>query len=234
MLERFKSRPIARALEELPGYGNRAQVEREVTVLFADIRGFTTFSDGRPPREVAALLMAYFDVVVPIIEKHGGALNQYMGDGMMVLFGAIERHEDHAVRAVRAAVEMVREVNANRREWREHGLPKLRIGVGINTGPTVVGSIGSKHRMDFTAIGETTNWAARMEALNKEMLTEILISEKTWEEIPPDEAEKLGCQRLGREVSVRGKKAALRVHAVVVPRSADSSLPGGAATAEPR
>jgi adenylate cyclase len=225
LLELFKSRAIARQLEQRPLYAARAMHEREVTVLFADIRGFTTFSDGRNPREVADLLMAYFDVVVPIIEQNGGALNQYMGDGMMVLFGAIDAQPDHALRAVRAAVEMVRAVGRNRQQWRDLGLPSLRIGVGINTGKTVVGSIGSQRRLDFTAIGETTNIAARIEALNKDLQTEILISEQTWEEVPADEAGQLGCETVGREVSVRGKKTPLRVHAVIVARASDSNRP---------
>jgi adenylate cyclase len=225
LLELFKSRPIARELEQRPTYGARALQDREVTVLFADIRGFTPFSDGRNPREVAGLLMAYFDVVVPIVERHGGAVNQYMGDGMMVLFGAIEHQDDHALRAVRAAVEMVQQVNVNRREWRERGLPGMRIGVGINTGVTVVGSVGSRHRLDFTAIGETTNIAARIEALNKELQTEILISEQTWQELPPAEAARLGCEAMGREMTLRGKKSPLRVHAVIVAKASDSAPP---------
>ena len=212
----FMATAIADWFEKDPSRIHRTIAEREVTVLFADVRGFSTYSDGRPPREVASLLMAYFDVIVPIIERHGGAVNLFMGDGIMVLFNATHDQPDHAVRAVRAAVDMVRAVRADAVKWAKLGKPDMRIGVGINTGATVVGTIGARHLLDFTAIGDTTNMAARIEAHNKETLTEILISGDTYEEVPAAEREALGCDPRPLSFVPRGKSGPIVVHAVNV------------------
>jgi adenylate cyclase len=232
MLGRFKSHAIARAMEADPTRMTPGGEERELTILFADIRSFSTFSESHTPREVVALLNNYFERVVPVIEKHGGTLNQYMGDGMMVLFGAPTAYKDHAERAVRAAVEMVRLVHANAALWEELGRPGLRIGVGINTGKVVVGVVGSKNRLDYTAIGDATNTAARIEALNKEFHSEILISEATRAAMGEEKAGRLGCQAEGREVFVKGKQVKLTVYAVEAGEGAGASGPPAAFRSE--
>lgn len=219
MMRAFMATAIADWFENDPSRLQRKIEEREVTVLFADIRAFSVFSDGRNPREVARLLMEYFDVALPLFEKHGGALNQYMGDGMMVLFGATDDQADHAARAVRAGVDLIRAIRGHAKKWAELGMPGLRIGVGINTGQTVVGAISAQNLMDFTAIGDTTNAAARIESLNKEQGTEFLISDKTFEQVSREELARLGCESEGRVVHVRGKKEPLTVHVVNVPAS---------------
>ena len=221
MMRAFMATAIADWFENDPSRMQRKIEEREVTVLFADIRGFSLFSDGRNPREVARLLMEYFDVVVPTIEEHGGALNQYMGDGMMVLFGATDDQPDHAARGLRAGVALVRAIRGHAKKWAELGMPGLRIGVGINTGQTVVGAISAQNLMDFTAIGDTTNAAARIESLNKEQGTEILISDKTFNQVSMEELARLGCESQGRVIQVRGKKEPLTVHAVNVLQGED-------------
>src|SRR5262249_48080910 len=149
-----------------------------------------------------ALLNAYYGVIVPIIEEHGGTLNQYMGDGIMVIYGAPARCAYHALRAVRTAAAMVRRVHELSGRWA--GLcdpafrwpdpkhPEFRIGVGIHTGKVVVGSVGSPKRLDYTAIGDTVNGAARIEAENKRLGSEILISAQTRAALPEMERERLG------------------------------------------
>ncbi len=209
----LKSEDIAAAAEGAEGDLGRQASARRVTVLFADIRGFTAFSDGRAPEQVVRLLNAYFDVIVPVIEKHGGTLNQYMGDGIMVIFGAPRDDADHARHAVEAARDMVREVRRHRARWTQEGFPHLRIGVGINTGPAVVGWVGSSNRMDYTAIGETTNEAARIEGMNKELGTDILISEAAYREVG-GVAAALGCEATPRKGKM--KETELQVHAVNV------------------
>jgi class 3 adenylate cyclase/CHASE2 domain-containing sensor protein len=210
----FKGEAIARALEADPGQRLRLGQEQELTVLFADVRGFTTFSESHAPREVVALLNAYFDAVVPVLERHGGALNQYMGDGVMVLFGAPEPRPDHAARAVRAAVDLVRRVRELAPLWERLGYPGMRVGVGINTGPAVVGAVGSRDRLDYTAIGDTTNTAARVEAANKEVGSEVLVTGATRAALPPGEAERLGVG--DRPVSLRVKNKDVTVYRVDV------------------
>lgn len=211
-------RVLAPPVEELGANGE----ERTVSVLFADIRDFTTYSEGHSARAVVALLNDYFTALVPIVERHGGTLTQYMGDGMMVLFGAPEKYADHAVRAVRTAVEMVHRVHALKETWEKHDQPDLRIGVGIHTGSAIVGMVGSPQRLNYTAIGDTVNAAARIESQNKEFGTEILISAETYKELPAEERKTLACETVGRPAQVKGRGQILHLHPVRV-----ASTPAG-------
>jgi len=222
MLGVYKSEAIARALESNPSLLDPGGEEQTITVLFADIRSFTVFSEKHKPHQVVQLLNEYFAVVVPLIEAEGGVINQYMGDGVMVLFGAPVYCPDHAERALRAAVGMVQAVHEQQDKWRKldangaWGEQGLRIGVGVNTGKVVVGAVGSRRRLDYTAIGDTTNAAARIEAANKEAGTEILISAATHAEVPPPLAAELGCTPEALEVKAKGRDEVLRVYPVVV------------------
>jgi len=146
---------------------------REVTVLFADIRGCTRLSSSAPPEQVVALLNAYFSRVCEVIERHGGMVNKFMGDGLLAVFGAPETLPDHATCAARAGLEMVRA--AGQVVPPDGGA--LRIGVGIHTGPLVLGSIGAARRRDYTVIGDTVNVASRIEGLTKEVGAPVLVSE---------------------------------------------------------
>jgi adenylate cyclase len=215
MFGRFKSQAIVRELEANPARMTPGGDERVLTVLFADVRDFTTFSETHPAQQVVKLLNTYFNLVVPAIEAHGGTLNQYMGDGVMVLFGAPDPYPDHAERAVRAAREMVRLVQAHMKTWAELGLPDMRIGAGINTGKAVVGVVGSRNRLDYTAIGDTTNTAARIEAQNKAFGTQILISATTRAALGDEKAKQLGCDPQGREAHLKGKRDVLMLYEVV-------------------
>jgi adenylate cyclase len=216
MLGVVKSEAVARALENDPRRLDPGGEERELTVMFADLRDFTPFSAAHTPREVVALLNAYFTAIVPIIEGHGGTINQYMGDGIMVLFGAPASCEDHALRAVRAAVGVVARVDVMADTWAKLGCPGLRVGVGVNTGKAVVGAVGSPRRLDYTAIGDTTNTAARIEAENKVQGTKVLISAATRAALPAAEAARLGCEAEARRVRVKGILEELELYAVVV------------------
>jgi adenylate cyclase len=214
MLGVVKSTAVARMLENDPRHlGGRGE-DRVVTVMFADVRDFTTFSEQHAAREVVALLNAYFAAVVPLIEKEGGTLLQYMGDGIMVLFGAPEPCADHAVRAVRAAVAMLRRVHELGATWARLGNPELRIGVGIHTGQVALGTIGAPRRLDYTAIGDTVNTAARIEGENKTFRTEILVSAETYRELPWDERKALGCVEEPQTAKVKGKGDVVLLHAV--------------------
>src|SRR5262249_46643956 len=132
--------PIAQALESDPGQLRLGGESRVVTVLFVDIRGFTPFSEHRSPAQVVALLNAYYQVVVPAIEAEGGVIDKFLGDGLMVLFGAIPERADHADAAVRAALGIVRGIEDNRPIWTQHEFGWLRVGIGIHTGPVLLGA----------------------------------------------------------------------------------------------
>lgn len=226
MLGLVKSVSIARLLERDPDQLYLKGEERVITVFFADLRDFSAYSETHAAHDVVKLLNAFYSAIVPIIEHHGGTLNQYMGDGIMVLFGAPEACQDDALRAVRAAVAIVRQVHDLEHQWKDLGNPKLRMGVGIHRGPVVTGVVGSRKRLDYTAIGNTVNAAARIEAENKNLKTEILISSETYYNLPDKSRGPLGCQEHGHPVQVKGISRQLIVHAVDWDQATDSLAVG--------
>ena len=135
-----------------------AAEERTVSVLFADLAGFTTFSEGHAPMDVVAMLNAYWAAAVPVIDAEGGAIEHFAGDGILVQFGAVTDQPDHAQRAVRAALELLRVTDALAAA--RTGWPRFR--VGVNTGPAVVGTIGAAGRHSLATIGDTTNLGSRL------------------------------------------------------------------------
>lgn len=151
---------------------------RRVSVLFCDIRGFTTISESLSPEKVVQLLNEYFEKMVEVVFRNKGTLDKFIGDGMMVIFGAPEDDEYQEENALKAALEMQRELRGVAEKWKPEGL-NLRIGIGINSGPAIVGNIGSSRRMEYTAIGDTVNLASRLESATKELGVGILISEYT-------------------------------------------------------
>jgi adenylate cyclase len=225
----FKGESIARALEDDPEHRFRRGEERELTVLFADVRDFTTFSEAHQPREVVALLNAYFDAVVPVLEHFGGALNQYMGDGVMVLFGAPDARPDHAEQAIRAAIELVRRVHDLKPQWEALGMPEFQVGVGVHTGPAVVGAVGSQNRLDYTAIGDTTNIAARIEAANKVMKpqSEVLASAETVGKLSGPLKQRLGVAAEPEPIQVKGRRGAVTVYRVPVDQGPGAAIGPG-------
>ena len=150
---------------------------REITVLFSDIRGFTTLSETRAPEEIVALLNSYFSRQVEVIFRHGGCLDKFIGDAIMAFWGAPLDDPDHGVHAVAAAIEMSETLEAFRRELGDIGAG-FDVGIGLNSGPAVVGLIGSENKREYTAIGDTVNLASRIEGLTKGV-ARILVSEDT-------------------------------------------------------
>jgi adenylate cyclase len=158
--------------------GEQAGIEREVTVLFADIRRFTRLSEGMKAPDVVALLNDIFQTISDRILEQGGTIDKFIGDSVMAYFGAPVRHSDHALRAVQAAVQIIQAIAERNAQPPEAGAPKpvpVQIGIGIHTGNVVVGNIGSDRRTDYTAIGDAVNVAHRLEKLAPP--GEILVSE---------------------------------------------------------
>lgn len=185
--------------------------EREITVLFSDIRGFTTMSEHVDPVEMVAQLNEYFEAMVEVVAAHDGTVDKFLGDGLMAIFGAPARREDHAERACLAALDMLDRLAEVNRGRVARGLDELRIGIGIHTGIAVVGNVGSPpFRVDFTAIGDTVNLAARIESMTKELGAVVVASESTRAAI---EGAELGFEPLGSVVA-RGRSAATGVYAV--------------------
>jgi len=155
--------------------------QRTVTVLFSDIRGFTTFSESREPEQVIDILNRYLTIMTDVIDDHGGTLVSYMGDGIMAVFGAPIEQVDHADRALAAAREMAGPALERFNEWaRDQGVEDgFRIGIGLNSGPVMAGNVGSERRMEYTTIGDTTNTASRLEGMTKGTPHMIYLADST-------------------------------------------------------
>jgi adenylate cyclase len=153
--------------------------ERVVTVLFADIRGFTRMSQNMPPGELVSVLNSYLTALSNVVEKHSGIVDKYIGDAIMAVFGAPIPQPDHAVRAVRAALAMHRSLDDLKKALVERGRPRVEFGIGINTAAVVVGNMGSARRVNYTVIGEGVNLAARVEKLTREYDVPIIVTQST-------------------------------------------------------
>jgi adenylate cyclase len=180
----------------------------ELTVLFSDIRGFTTMSETTPPEKIVEMLNVHFSVMADIILRHNGTIDKYIGDAIMAFWGAPVKTADHPEQAVVAGREMLealKEVNATLRERGfEH---EIKIGVGINTGIATLGEIGSEKKKNYTIVGDTVNLASRLESITKEYKSPLIFSEYTYEKVKS----KLDCKLLGN-VKVKGREQPVDIY----------------------
>jgi adenylate cyclase len=207
---RYVSKDIYDQLVANPTLAQLGGQRREMTVLFSDIRGFTTVSESGEPEDIVAVLNVYFTRMVDVVFKHKGTLDKFVGDMVMALFGAPLDDPDHADHAVEAALEMIEELQRLNVEWQKEGRPALDIGVGINTGPMIAGNIGSEAIMSYTVIGDSVNLGSRLESLNKNYGTRIIISEATRSRLKGNYV----FRPLG-DVVVKGKTRAVPIFEVV-------------------
>ncbi len=164
-LERYHSPGVIEEVMRRGDEGVQSLQSAEATVLFADLVGFTAFAENAPPESVAESLDAFLDLSVEAIFRAGGTLDKFIGDCVMAFFGAPVAQPDHALRAVRAAIEIQQGLAAWNARRTAEGLPGFKVRIGVNSGPVVVGDIGSSRRVDYTVLGNTVNVAARLEAL---------------------------------------------------------------------
>lgn len=198
-----------RVLQEGPDFEGE---EVPVTVLFLDIRDFTAFAEHANPKEVVALLNSFWELVVPVLLRHHGHANKFIGDGLLGVFGAPERLPDHAERAVRAAQELVGLVH-------EHFRGEVGVGVGVNSGRVVAGTVGGGGRVEFTVIGDTVNTAARVEAATRETGDAVLITEATRAALRPGAFELFERS----PVALKGKREPVRLWALESEVSVDGT-----------
>ena len=189
---RFVSHEVAEAVltGRVPLQGER----RDVSILFQDIRGFTSLSERLDPAVLLRLLNQFFTEVVAAVEAEGGVVKQFLGDGVMALFGAPQPYPDHAERAVRAALGIVDRLKGLNETLQEQGIGPLEIGVGIHTGAVVAGLIGPDNRIEYGVVGDAVNLASRVESLTREMQATILVSRDVAAQLGP--AFNLGQHRL--------------------------------------
>ncbi|MEW6482177.1 MAG: adenylate/guanylate cyclase domain-containing protein [bacterium] len=183
MFSRYVSKDVVEMLVSNPDAFSLGGKRLELSVLFSDICGFTTLSEKLQAEEIVSLLNEYFTAMNQVIFKHKGTLDKYIGDAIMVFYGAPLYPEDHAKRAVLTALDMIRELNRLKKEWKARGKEELDIGIGINTGEMVVGNIGSDIQTNYTVIGDEVNLASRLEGMTRRYDAQIIISKATYEKI---------------------------------------------------
>ena len=188
------------------GLGGKKAV---VTVLFSDIRGFTSMSEQMSAQDVSQFLNEYFSAMEPIVTKHNGIINKFIGDAVMAVFGEPIQDENHSKNAVLCGMEMLEKVEELDKKWLAEGKKAIKIGIGINTGEVFVGNIGSEKRMEYTVIGDTVNLASRLESYNKTYNTQILISSSTYE----NSKDIINVNKISN-VEIRGKSELLDIYEV--------------------
>jgi adenylate cyclase len=184
--------------------------KKNLTVMFSDIRGFTTISEKLSPQQLVQLLNEYLTAMTDIVFKYDGLLDKYIGDAIMAVWGDAVEQPDHALRGCRTALDMMRALSALQEKWQREGWPHVDIGIGLNSGDMVVGNMGSDMRFDYTVMGDNVNLSSRLEGINKEYGTHIVISEFTYERVK----EILFCRELD-SVRVKGKKLPVKIYELI-------------------
>jgi adenylate cyclase len=207
----YVSKDVYAQLVENPTLARLGGHRREMTVLFSDIRGFTTLTERGQPDEVVGMLNEYFSSMVDLVFHHKGTLDKFVGDMVMALYGAPLDDPDHADHAVQTALAMITELARLNAQWKAQGrYAELDIGIGINTGPMIAGNIGSEAIMSYTVIGDAVNLGSRLESLNKQYGTRIIISDATRAQLKGQ----YHCRPLG-DVVVKGKTLPVAIFEVV-------------------
>jgi adenylate cyclase len=200
--------------------------------MFSDIRGFTTFSETRSPKEVIEILNGYHEEMTEAVMSHGGTLISFIGDGIMAVFGAPIEQSDHADRALASAREMlaVRLPRFNESMRERHAGEEFQIGIGLNSGPVMAGNVGSRERLDYTTIGDTVNTAARLEGMTKGTPHSLFVADSTRELLSDDAG-----LTFVDSMPVRGRAQPLKVWAGgASPAARTSSDPDRAGTSSSR
>jgi len=200
---------VVKQMLDNPESGMTTPRSQEVTIMFSDIKSFTTHSSTMTPEEISGSLSEYFEAMTAIVFKYEGTVDKFIGDGLMVFYGAPEQQEDHAMRCVQAAIDMQKECRKIKAQWETEGRFPLQIRIGINSGKVIVGDLGSERRKEYTVIGSDVNLAQRLES--NAPVGGILISEKTYrllnESIPT---------RPHESIMVKGLSTPIAVHEVLV------------------
>jgi len=207
---KFVSKSVVDELLRDPSKIKLGGDKKILTVLFSDIRGFTSISEKLTPEELVEHLNIYLQGMTDIVINTDGTLDKYIGDAIMAFWGAPIEMSDHSLKACRAALEMMEALKVMNHKWEKEGKPILDIGIGINTGDMVVGNMGSSSRMDYTLMGDNVNLGSRLEGTNKFYGTNIIISEFTYQYVKDDV--------IAREldlIRVKGKALPVKIYELI-------------------
>ena len=209
ILHTFATQEIA---EELMVNGfNLGGKRMDATILFADIHSFTTYAEKHDPEEVMETLNDYFAAMFEPISSHGGIVNQILGDGLMALFGTINKKDDHREKAVLTAIDMMKALKSLNQKRSGEGKPKIKIGIGIASGKVMVGYVGTQHRATYTCVGDTVNLAARIENHTREANRSIITDSSTLQYFP----DSIKVDSLGK-IKLKGKTLPVEIYSVAV------------------
>ena len=213
--EKYVSPDVVGSILADPKKLNLGGQKKTLSVMFSDVRGFTTISEKMGAAELAKFMNNYLSPMTDIVLANKGTIDKYMGDAIMAIFGAPIEYPNHAQKAVDAALDMLTKLQELKVEWVAQGLPPVDIGVGINTGEMSVGNMGSTRIFSYTVMGDSVNLGSRLEGINKEYGTHLIVSEFTRAELP----ENYVCRELDR-VKVKGKLKPVTIFEVM-DRSSD-------------
>ena len=216
MFSSYVTERVVNVLIEHPEMAKLGGSRREVTVLFADIRGFTPFSERHEPEEVVAILNEYLSIMTDIILRWEGTLDKFIGDAIVAYWGAPMEQKNHAELAIRCALDMNSRMQELQKKWTSEGQTPLSIGIGLNSGEVLVGNIGAEgKKMEYTVIGDNVNIGSRVEALTKKFNTDIMMTEMVLKKITePVESNIIGHVSIDGvgNVLVKGKKKQIRLY----------------------
>ncbi|MFQ5621130.1 MAG: CHASE2 domain-containing protein [Candidatus Nanoarchaeia archaeon] len=208
-LHKYVSRAVVDEVMKNPDKLKLGGERREITIFFSDVRGFTTISEKLSPEKLVHLLNEYLSAMTDIILEHEGVVDKYIGDAIMAFWGAPLKQPNHAELAASTTLDMLKKLNILQKQWEREGFPVLNIGCGLNTGPAVIGNMGSYKRFDYTAMGDSINLGARLEGITKQYGVECIISKSTKKQLKNFVVRELDC------IIVKGKKEPIKIFELV-------------------
>lgn len=204
---RYVNKDVVQQIQKDPKMLMLGGAKHDLTIMFSDIAGFTTISEGFEPEELVGFLNEYLGEMTDIIMNYQGTLDKYEGDAIMAFWNAPIPQHNHALNACLAALENQKRLAELRQKWARAGMPEMKVRIGIHTGEAVVGNMGSKNRFNYTAVGDNVNLASRLEGINKQYGTYLMISQHTYEEVK----DKLICRELD-DIRVKGKSKPVKIY----------------------
>lgn len=214
---RYVNKTIVKQIQNDPSMLKLGGAKVDLTIMFSDIAGFTTISEQFTPEELVSFLNEYLGEMTEIIMNGQGTLDKYEGDAIMAFWNAPLPQHNHALNTCLAALENQKKLAELRKKWAKVGMPEMHVRIGINTGEAVVGNMGSKNRFNYTAMGDNVNLASRLEGINKQYGTYLMISEYTYEAVK----DAFFCRELD-DLRVKGKKAAVKVYELMAKKGEET------------